>query len=103
MLNKVELVGIVGQVRKTEIGGDLTGVNFSLAVNLAFKDNDGTRVIETTWVPCVAFVKPGNETPAKGDRIRVKGRLRARRYTYINGAEHSGLNVFVNSFEVSGR
>lgn len=98
-INNVELAGVVGQVRKTEIGSGMTGVNFSLAVNLAFKDNDGTPVIETTWVPCIVFVRNGKETPDKGDKVRLQGRLKAEQYIDAAGADHSALRIIVKSFE----
>ena len=46
-INRVELRGIVGTSRVTEVG-DRNLINFSLATNYAYKDKDGYPVSETT-------------------------------------------------------
>lgn len=47
-LNRVELRGIVGAARATKVGNRHM-VRFSLATNLAYKDQEGGVVIETQW------------------------------------------------------
>lgn len=49
-INRVELRGIVGTSRVTEVG-DRNLINFSLATNYAYKDKDGYPVIETHGTP----------------------------------------------------
>lgn len=46
-INRVELRGIVGTSRVTEVG-DRNIINFSLATNYAYRDREGYPVIETT-------------------------------------------------------
>ena len=46
-INRVELQGIVGTSRVSDLG-EKKVVNFSLATNYAFKDRQGSSLIETT-------------------------------------------------------
>ena len=47
-LNKVEIRGIVGSVYVKDFGNTKVA-NFSVATNHAYKSQDGSLVIETTW------------------------------------------------------
>lgn len=49
-INRVELRGIVGTSRVTEVG-DRNIINFSLATNYAYRDREGYPVIETLGMP----------------------------------------------------
>ena len=53
-INRVELQGIVGTSRVSNLG-EKNAVSFSLATNYAFKDREGCHVIETTWHNCTFF------------------------------------------------
>ena len=55
-INRVELRGIVGTSRVTEVG-DRNLINFSLATNYAYKDSDGCPVIETTCYQYKIIIK----------------------------------------------
>ena len=53
-INRVELQGIVGTSRVSDLG-EKKVVNFSLATNYAFKDRQGSSLIETTWHNCTSL------------------------------------------------
>ena len=55
-INRVELRGIVGTSRVTEVG-DRNIINFSLATNYAYRDRDGYPVIETTCYQYKIIIK----------------------------------------------
>ena len=46
-LNRIELIGTIGQVRLTEVA-DTRLARFSVATNVAYRSKDGAAVIETT-------------------------------------------------------
>ena len=53
-LNKIELRGICGNSSLQKVG-DTRVCRFSVVTELAFKGNDGTNIIESTWFNTVAF------------------------------------------------
>ncbi len=52
-INRIELVGIVGTIRKQTYSGRMVA-NFSVVTEYSFKDKSGGTVIETTWHNVVA-------------------------------------------------
>ena len=92
-LNKVDLRGIVGQCH-VQAYEDYVHANFSVMTSYAYKDKDGTYVVETTWHSVAASER--RDTPVfdlehlkQGDRVRILGRLQAQRYVDNNGIEHT--------------
>ena len=72
-INRVELRGIVGTSRVTEVG-DRNIINFSLATNYAYRDREGTP-------------------------LHIEGRIRNIRYTDANGCERTTLEVVASKVE----
>jgi len=52
-INRIELRGIIGHVKVQKIQ-DLSMARLSVATNYAYKDRNGTPIIETTWHDVVA-------------------------------------------------
>ena len=102
MLNKVQLKGFVGAVRKTDIG-NTSVVRFSVATDYSYISRDGTPVIETTWHQCFAFAdtNPDAEILKKGDTAHVKGRIRAQIFTDNNGNDRVVYEIYVQELKVS--
>ena len=101
-INRVELQGVVGTVRMGEIGSGRY-VRFSLATNHAYRTEDGTPVIETTWHKCLAFEgKCGRSLDGivKGAAVHLHGRLRCSRYVDIDNNEGSEVEIVVKTLEV---
>ena len=94
-LNRIELRGIVGSVRTSNVS-DTRIANFSLATNYSYTDKNGYPVIETTWHSVTAF---GISALEKGDRVHVLGRLRARRYISSDGVERMTYEVIANKVD----
>ena len=96
-INRVELRGIIGTSRVTEVG-DRILINFSLATNYAYKDSDGCPVIESTWHACKAWAEREDDLTMyrKGTPLHVEGRIRNIRYTDANGCERSTLEIIVS-------
>lgn len=98
-LNRVELRGIIGAFRKNNIGGCLCA-RFTVATNYAYKAQDGTAVIETTWHNVSAFssdrVQDINALE-KGDKVEVTGRLINQRYVGEDGTERTYCEIRASS------
>lgn len=93
MLNKVELRGVVGNCRTQEYE-DYIHAYFVVATNYAYKDKDGTPVVETTWHDVLASEK--KDLPIfdlahlkTGDKVHIFGRIQAQRYVDQDGREHT--------------
>ena len=87
-INRIELQGIVGNVRTNEHNGTKVS-NFSLVTELLYKTRDGAAA-ETTWHNVVAW--EGKDMPdvhsiCKGMPVYVCGRVRTGKFTGIDGSE----------------
>ena len=93
-INRVELQGIVGTSRVSDLG-EKTAISFSLATNYAFKDREGCHAIETTWHNCTFFADKEDDLSiyAKGTPLLIEGRLRNLRYTDACGCERTTIEV----------
>ena len=103
MLNKVELQGFVGAVRKTEIG-KTSVVRFSVATDYSYVGRDGTPVVETTWHNCTAYAdtNPDADILKRADNVRVKGRIRMQRYMDNNGIDRTIPEIYVQELKIIG-
>ena len=75
-INRVELQGIVGTSKVTNIG-DKKAVRFSLATNYVYKDKEGYPVIETTWHACSVWAEREDDLMMyrKGTPLHIEGRI----------------------------
>ena len=96
-INRVELQGIVGTSRVSNLG-EKNAISFSLATNYAFKDREGCHAIETTWHNCTFFADKEDDLSiyAKGTPLLIEGRLRNLRYTDACGCERTTMEVVVS-------
>lgn len=97
-INKIELRGIVGSVRFQHIN-DRTMAKFSVVTNRAYKNKEGAPVIESQWHNVTAFEGKNVQDLdriEKGMPIHVFGRLQVQRYTGMDGAEHTSVDVICN-------
>ena len=97
-LNRIEIRGNVGNVRIQNVGGR-TVAKMTVATNLAYKAQDGSPVIETTWHNVTAW--EGREIQNldridKGSKVSVVGRIRQQRYVASDGEERSIYEVLAN-------
>lgn len=88
-LNRVELKGIVGQVKTTPVGDDIN-IRLSVVTQSAASDDKGNWTIEHTWFNVTAFTKNVSvETDKlqKGTKVHITGRFRVRKYVDSTGQE----------------
>ena len=101
-LNRIELIGIIGSARVTEVSATKVA-RFSVATNYVYKTASGEAVIETTWHNVSAFQSPkfpDLSTLEKGMPVHIVGRLRAQRYTGTDGTERTSYEVLAQSVEI---
>lgn len=94
-LNRIEIRGIVGAVRHVNVR-DESGANFNVATSYAYRDKDGTPVIDTTWFSVVAWESKdikGLDKLESGIPIEVTGRMRCKAYITIDGSERKIYEV----------
>lgn len=94
-LNRIELRGTVGSVRLQTFNQSKVA-RLSLATNVAYRDKDGSAVIETTWHNVNAW--EGRDIQnldriEKGTKIYVQGRVRNTRFLGQDGIDHFSTDV----------
>jgi single-strand DNA-binding protein len=81
-------------------------VNFGMAMNRRYKNQQGEQQEEVTFVDCEAFARPAeviNQYLGKGQPIHVEGRLRLDQWQTQDGQNRSKLKVVVENFQfISG-
>ena len=101
-INRIELRGLVGNVRLQEVG-DKKVARFTLATSLAFNDRNGAAVIDTQWHNVSAWEGKkitGVEKIKKGDKIWVSGRIRYNKFTGVDGQDHYSTEILANKLTI---
>lgn len=101
-INKIEILGIVGSSSIQKVG-DTRFARFSVAVDYAYKGNDGTNIIETTWFSCQIFEETGIcnlDSITRGAIVHVIGRLKCNRYVDANGNDRVQYEIIARKLEV---
>ena len=103
-VNRVELIGFVGQaptVARGQNGAD-DRVTLNVATHREWKDGNETRQ-STNWTRVVAFGKLGTEVIVKlargGAYVRIVGRLDERKVENENGTRFYS-NVIAEDFQI---
>ena len=100
-MNKVIIIGRntkAVELKQTASGTSV--VEFSVAVNRAFKNANGER--ECDFFNCIAFSKLAetiSKYVAKGDQVGVEGRLQTRNYTNREGKKIYVTEIIVENVE----
>lgn len=101
-LNRIELRGVVGNVR-VQTFDENKMAQISLATNYAYKDREGSAVIDTSWHHVVAWEGRNIqqlEKIGKGSRLHVLGRVRYRNYTGVDGVDRIATEILANKLTV---
>lgn len=101
-LNRIELRGVVGNVRVMTFDENKMA-QISLATNYAYKDRDGTAVIDTSWHHIVAWEGRNVqqlEKIGKGSRLYVQGRVRYRNYTGVDGVDRVATEILASRLNI---
>lgn len=88
LVNRVQLIGSLGQNPEMKKFDKSQLVKFSLATNETYYNNKGEKVTDTTWHNVVAWGKTAEiieKYAHKGDKIMVEGKLANRSYEDKDG------------------
>lgn len=98
-LNKVELIGICGNVRIQEFSGKKVA-RLTLATNYCYKSSQGEVIIETCWHSVSAWesskVKDLDKI-SKGTRLHIVGRLKNQRYLTADGEDRYSTEILAHT------
>lgn len=99
-MNNINLVGRLTKDPDLKVtASNLSVCNFTLAVNRAFKNQEGK--IEADFINCVAFRSDADNIAkyvSKGQQLAVNGRLEIKSYEGNDGVKRISSNVIINSF-----
>ena len=101
-LNKMEIRGITGSSSLQKVG-DTRLCRFSVVTELAYKGNDGTNIIESTWFNVSAFEGKdisNLEAITRGAIVHVIGRLKCNRYVDANGNDRVQYEIVARKVDV---
>ena len=81
-LNRVTLIGFIGNDAETKTAGTAHIATFSVATKTSWKNDSGSWESRTEWHRCVTFGKLASfaGTLTKGAHIAVEGELRSHEY-----------------------
>jgi len=101
-LNKIELVGLVHQVKPITLE-TVEMVKFTMATNYAYRNKQGLPVVETTWH--TILVQDTEKLPAsnkleKNAVVKVAGRIHTSTYTDQYGCSRFNTEIIASALEV---
>ena len=81
-LNRVTLIGFIGNDAEKKVAGTTNLAVFSLATKTSWKNDSGTWESRSEWHRCVAFGKLADFAGAlkKGAHVAIEGELRGHEY-----------------------
>jgi len=104
MINKVTLIGYVGQDPDTRTLENGTPVGrFSIATSDSFKDKEGNWQNQTEWHNVVVWrdlAERAQTQIKKGSLVFVDGKISSRKYTDKDGVEKNLTDIVANTFRL---
>lgn len=105
MLNKVHLIGRIGQIETFQTQSGNYGVNLSVATNEYYKDKHGQKQENTEWHRCVAWMKLADiisQYAHKGQLVWVEGKLATHQYQAQDGSTRYSTQIVISEFKMLG-
>ena len=105
MVNKVTLIGNVGQDPEVRVFEKGSVARFSLATTSTWKDKNGDRQKETEWHSCEVWgnlVKVVESYVKKGSRLYVEGSIKTDTYKDTEGNERKATKIKVLNMTMMG-
>lgn len=104
-MQKMIITGHLGQDCRVNQVGNKTVINFSVASNERYPDQDGQLVEKTTWYNCAKWEnKEGNlwKYLRKGQQVLIEGKLDAKLYATKDKKPAIDLSIRVLAIELLG-
>lgn len=102
-MNKIILIGNVGQDPTIRNAQGANVATYSIAVNKRKKDSNGAPIDVTTWFNCETWNKGAEfaeKFVKKGMKLFVEGELNVEKYTDKDGIERTSIKVRVERVEI---
>lgn len=100
--NSVRLIGRLGQDPEVKVTANgKSFVRNSVAVTDSYKDQEGKKVENTTWINFIIWGKLGDVMAKwckKGNQIALEGKLSINTYSDKDGNKRSSAEVIVSEF-----
>lgn len=103
-LNRIEIIGNIGNDAEVKTVGDVSVVTFSVACTDKYKDAQGQMQQQTTWFSCDLWRRQTGiaQYLKKGTQVWIAGRMRCDKYTDRQGVERTSWSIRVESIELLG-
>lgn len=103
-MQRIELIGHIGQDAEVKDFGENQVINFSVAVSESYTNKQGEKITNTNWYECSKW---GNNTTVaqylkKGQQVFVSGKPQARAWQKDDGTLVSNLGVNVFAIQLLG-
>ena len=100
-LNKVDLQGIVGTCKFTNIG-DMTLARFALITKEAIRNKNGEITVEITWHNIAAWKSPmvSHDGLEKGAIVNLTGRIRNTCFITESGERRNIQEIIAGRLEI---
>ena len=105
-LNKILLIGNVGQTPQVRTVGDTKVASFTLATTERYRGKDGNVREETEWHNIAVWGKLADVVEKyvdKGTQLYVEGRIKTEKYTDAQGVEKYAVKVIASSLQLLGK
>lgn len=103
-LNKILLIGNVGQDPQIRTAGDQKVASFTLATTEKRKDKSGNPIQETEWHNIVIWGKlaeVAEKYVTKGTMLYIEGKIKTEKYTK-DGQDRFMTRIVASSFQMLG-
>lgn len=103
-MQRLEIIGHIGQDAEVKDFGENQVINFSVAVSESYTNRQGEKVTNTAWYECAKW---GNNTAVaqylkKGTQVYVSGKPQARAWQKDDGTLVSSQGINVLSLQLLG-
>ena len=102
-INKIEILGTVGNIRITEVG-DRRVAHVSVATDYAYQDRSGNQCIDVTWHNVSIWTRPDDKNDIAsvktGTHLYVLGRIRQYKYVDAIGVDHFGNEIIASKWDI---
>ena len=104
-VNRVILVGRVGQEVNVRTVGDQKVASFTLATSEKYKGRDGNMVEQTEWHSISIWGKlaeVAEKYVTKGTQLYLEGKIKTEKYTDNSGNEKYVTRIIANTMQLLG-
>lgn len=102
-VNKVIIIGNVGDAPTITSSANAVIANFSIATSESWKDKTGQLVTDTEWHKVVAYRRLAEicgEYVHKGSKVYIEGKLKTRKWQDKNGIERYTTEIIASEMQL---